>query len=42
MELTEAQRAEISPILVTISDALNAQRDGDMNTYFERKRSVVP
>ena len=40
MELTEAQRAELNPVLITISDALNAQRDGDMDTYFKLLKKV--
>ena len=40
MELTKAQRANLSPVLVTISDALNAQSEGDMDTYFELLKKV--
>ena len=34
MKLTEAQRAELPPELVTISDAMNAEKTGDMETFY--------
>ena len=40
MELTEEQRAKTDPVLLTISDALNAKRRGDFDTYCELLRTV--
>ena len=40
MELTEEQRAKADPILLTISDAIDAKRRGDFETYIELIRTV--
>ena len=40
MQLTSAQRVKIDPVLVTMSDALNAKRRGDMKTYGELAKTV--
>ena len=40
MKLTEAQRKEMNPVLVTISDAMNAHQAGDMDTFCELMRTV--
>ena len=40
MELTETQRAELDPAMVMLSDALNAKKAGDMETYFKLFRAV--
>ena len=40
MELTEAQRTELDPAMVMVSDALNAKQAGDMETYFKLFRAV--
>ena len=34
MKLTEKQRAELPPEMVTISDAMNADAEGDMETFY--------
>ena len=40
MKLTEAQRAELPPELVTISDAMNAEKTGDMETFYALIRTI--
>lgn len=40
MELTEAQRTELDPAMVMLSDALEAKKAGDMETYLKLFRAI--